>query len=61
MIRRFILAFGLGAFLTWQVSGTLPFDGEGENAWRAMLLVVMLVTALNVFMRMKQMRARFRR
>lgn len=61
MIRRFVLAFGLGGFLAWQVTGTLPFDGNDGNAWKGLMLVAVLFSGLSIFMRMRQMRARWRR
>lgn len=61
MIRRFLIAFGLGLFLTWQLTGALPFEGEDASAWRAMLLIVILVVGLNIFMRVRQLRARWYR
>lgn len=61
MIRRFLLAFGIGAFLTWQITGSLPFDGENATIWRAFLLVVTGFYLVSIFFRMRQMRQRWRR
>ncbi len=61
MIRRFVLAFGLGAFVAWQVTGTLPFEGEGADTWKGLMMVVVVFSILSVLMRMRQMRARWRR
>lgn len=61
MIRRFVLAFGLGGFLAWQVTGTLPFDGAGADTWKGLMMVAVLFSFFSVFLRMKQMRQRWRR
>ncbi len=61
MIRRFLVAFVVGLFLTWQLTGALPFEGDDANAWRAMMLIVIVVVGLNIFMRVRQMRARWHR
>lgn len=61
IIRRFVLAFGLGGFLAWQVTGVMPFDAEGSDVWKGFMWVAVIFTFFSVFMRMKQMRSRWRR
>lgn len=60
IIRRFLLAFGLGGFLAWQVTGTLPGQAGGE-AWQGVMWVAVLFSGLSIFLRMRQMRGRWRR
>ena len=60
-IRRFVLAFGMGVFMVWQMTGTLPFQtGEG-GPLQGLLMVAVLFFVLSVMMRMRQMRRRWRR
>lgn len=61
MIRRFLIAFLVGIFVSWQLTGSLPFDGEDADAWRAMLLIIIMVVGMNIVIRVRQMRARWRR
>ena len=61
LIRRFLLAFGLGVFLMWQFTGKLPFDPDSTAVMRAMMAVVIIVAGVNLYARMKQIRARLRR
>ncbi len=60
MIRRSVLAFGLGAFLAWKLTGTLPTDPAGSGAWGGFMWVAVAITVLNVIVRMREMRSRFR-
>lgn len=60
MIRRSVLAFGLGSFLAWKVTGTLPDDPAGQGAWSGFMWVAVAITVLNVIIRMRDMRSRFR-
>lgn len=61
MIRRFVLAFGLGGFVAWQAGVTLPFDGGDVLVGQGLLLLVILFSILNLVIRMRQLRARWRR
>jgi disulfide bond formation protein DsbB len=61
LIRRFLLAFGLGVLVMWQFTGKLPFDPDSTAVLRAMLGVVIIIAGINLYIRMKQIRARFRR
>lgn len=60
-IRRFFLAFAIGGFLAWQFTGSLPFEGDDAGVWQGLMAVAVMFTFLSVFMRMREMRARFRR
>ncbi len=61
MIRRFLIAFGLGVIVMWQLTGSLPFDVEDTTILRCMVLVVIVFAGINLYIRMKQIRARFNR
>lgn len=61
MIRRFLLSLLFGAVLAWQVTGTLPFDAGNENVMPGLMLVVVLFSGISIFIRMREMRSRFRR
>lgn len=61
VIRRFLIAFGLGVFVMWQMTGSLPFDPDDTTILRAMMAVVIIFAGINLFVRMKQIRARFNR
>lgn len=60
-IRRFLFAFAVGGFLAWQFTGSLPFQGDDAAVWQGLMAVAIMFTFLSVFMRMREMRARFRR
>jgi len=60
-IRRFLLAFGAGGFLIWQLTGSLPFEGEDAAIWRAFLIVVTIFYSVSIFQRTRQMRQKWRR
>lgn len=61
MARRFILAFGGGAFLAWMATGTIPFSTADGTVMQGLMAVAVMFTFLSVFMRMREMRSRFRR
>ena len=61
MIRRFLIDFGLGVIVMWQLTGSLPFDVEDTTILRSMVLVVIVFAGINLYIRMKQIRARFNR
>lgn len=61
VLRRTLVAFVLGGLLAWQLSGTLPGDPAGTPIWQGLMVVVIAFGFLNVFLRMRQLRARFRR
>ena len=61
MIRRFLIAFGLGVIVMWQLTGSLPFDVEDTTILRSMVVVVIVFAGINLYIRMKQIRARFNR
>jgi len=61
MIRRFLIAFGVGGYAAWQITaGALPNDAASQEVWRGALWVAIVIAGLNVFMRMRQMRSRWR-
>lgn len=57
IIRRFLLAFGLGGFLASQLTVTLP----GQAGDEGVMWVAVLFTALSIFLRMRQIGGRWRR
>lgn len=61
MIRRFSFAFGAGVFFAWLMTGTLPFQSANGEVMQGLMLVAVMFTFLSVFIRMREMRARFRR
>lgn len=61
VLRRFVLAFIAGAFLAWQFKGQLPTDLFGGAEGQGLMMVAILFSGLSVFMRMRQMRARWKR
>ncbi|OYU17555.1 MAG: hypothetical protein CFE34_15150 [Rhodobacteraceae bacterium PARR1] len=61
MIRRFLLAFLLGGVLAWQITGANPFHPGSGVPMDGLLIVAVIFAFLSVFMRMREMRARFRR
>ena len=61
MIRRFLLSFGVGGVLAWQITGANPFQPGSGVPMNGLLIVAMIFAFLSVFMRMREMRARFRR
>lgn len=61
MIRRFVLAFGAGVFVMWQVTGSLPAETPDNGMWRGFMFVAMFFLVAGVFFRMREMRARMRR
>lgn len=61
MIRRFLLAFAAGVVLAWCMTGTLPFQTADGETMQGLMLVAVIFAALSVVMRMRDMRARFRR
>ncbi|GGW23879.1 hypothetical protein GCM10011452_09020 [Gemmobacter lanyuensis] len=62
MIRRFVLAFGGGAFLAYQLTGTMPFQATAsDEVWNGLMWVAVFFAFMSVFMRMRQMRARWKR
>ena len=60
-LRRVLLAFVLGGVVAWQATGNLQFQGVNDNVMSGLMFVVVIFAFLNVFMRMRQMRARFRK
>lgn len=60
MIRRFVLAFGAGVLVMWQVTGTLPAETGDNDMWRGFMFVAMFFLVAGVFFRMREMRNRFR-
>lgn len=60
-VRRSLLAFALGGVVAWQASGYMPLQAANEHVMSGLMAVVMIFAFLNVFMRMREMRARFRR
>lgn len=61
LIRRFLMAFALGGFVAWQVTGELPFHADQAILLKGMLLVVIAFSMVNLMIRLRQMRARWRR
>lgn len=61
LIRRFVLAFGMGVFLAWQMTGTLPLQTSEAGPIKGLMMVAVLFFVLSVMMRMRQMRRRWRR
>lgn len=61
VLRRFVFAFGTGALLAWMLTGRLPFDVESAPMMQGLVLVAVMFAALTIFLRMREMRARFRR
>lgn len=61
MIRRFLLAFGFGGVLAWQLTGANPFHPGNGVPMDGLLVVAVIFAFLSVFMRMREMRARFRK
>lgn len=59
-IRRFFLAFGIGAILAWQVTGSQPFQGEDGDLWAGLMMVAIIFSMISVMTRMRQMRAQMR-
>lgn len=60
-VRRSLLAFALGGVVAWQAAGNLQFQGVNDHVLSGLMLVVVIFAFLNVFLRMREMRARFRR
>lgn len=61
MIRRFVLAFGAGVLVMWQVTGTLPAETADNGMWRGFMFVMMFFLVAGVFFRMREMKQRMRR
>lgn len=61
MIRRFVLAFGAGVLVMWQITGSLPAEGAHQGAWSGFMYVAVFFLAAGVIFRMREMRARMRR
>lgn len=65
VVRRFLLSFGIGGLLAWQVTGANPFQQAGQAGggmvMDGLMAVAVMFAFLSVFMRMREMRARFRR
>lgn len=61
MIRRFVLAFGAGVLVMWQVTGTLPAETADNGPWRGFMIVAMFFLAAGVLFRMREMKHRMRR
>ncbi len=61
MIRRFLLAFCVGGLLAWQITGDNPFAPNSSLPLEGLLIVPLIFVFLSVFLRMREMRARFRR
>jgi hypothetical protein len=60
-LRRVLLAFALGGVVAWQVTGNVQFQTVNDNVLSGLMAVVVIFAFLNVFMRMREMRARFRK
>ena len=61
MIRRFLLSFGVGGVLAWQITGANPFHPGSGVPMDGLLIVAVMFAFLSVFLRMREMRARFRK
>lgn len=61
MIRRFVLAFGAGVLVMWQVTGQLPAQSADNGMWRGFMFVAMFFLVAGVFFRMREMKNRMRR
>ena len=61
VVRRFLLSFGIGGVLAWQVTGANPFHPGNAVVMDGLMAVAVMFAFLSVFMRMREMRARFRR
>lgn len=61
MIRRFVLAFGVGVFVMWQVTGGLPAEDADTGPWRSFLFVAVFFLSAIVYFRMREMRNRLHR
>lgn len=60
-LRRVLLAFVLGGVVAWQATGNIPLQGVNDNVMSGLMFVVVIFAFLNVFIRTRQMRARFRK
>ena len=61
MIRRFLLAFSTGAVLAWFMTGTVPFQTQDAGMMQGLMLVAVFFSLMSVLLRMRDMRARFRK
>lgn len=59
-VRRSLFAFALGGLVAWQASGYMPVQASNEHVMSGLMAVVVMFAFLNVFLRMREMRARFR-
>jgi hypothetical protein len=60
-LRRSLLAFALGGLVAWQASGHMPVQAGNGPVMSGLMAVVVIFAFLNVFLRMREMRARFRK
>ncbi len=60
IIRRFVLAFGAGVLVMWQITGSLPAEGANKGPWQGFTWVACFFLVAAVFFRMREMRSRMR-
>jgi uncharacterized membrane protein SirB2 len=61
MVRRFSFVFGGGVLLAWMATGTLPFQHGDAWLMQGLMLVALIFAVLSLLLRLREMRARFRR
>lgn len=61
MIRRFMVAFAIGGFATWQLTGSLPTDPGAAGVWQPVGMIAAVFAIAFVLMRMRQIRQSMRR
>lgn len=59
-MRRTFVGVAFGGMAYWQINGGVP-DAQGENAWRGLLWVIVLVLLGSIFLRLRKMSKRWQR